>query len=292
MGIGDNGLPRITSEIVIRGDNAVVARWPDAPDPFRVFYIESSGDLTLEHVTAAFGEAQYGGGIYNAGGTLSLVGSRVVQNRAVESGSGIYNAAGALNLTGSTIEGNAALMEEHGDGVYVYGGSTTSHCTNFEGNGEALVEPVNDPPSAVDDSGSTLEDFPTDVSVLANDSDPEGDALSIDAFADPTHGTVTRNSDDTLKYTPDVNWSGVDAFTYTVCDSGGLCNTATATITVLHPNYVIYMICAADPVPQEGSASYTVAFESNGEVRIEVTNPGTSQNDTLCSGRISAQGAR
>jgi hypothetical protein len=35
MGIGDNGLPRITSEIVIRGDNAVVARWPDAPDLWR-----------------------------------------------------------------------------------------------------------------------------------------------------------------------------------------------------------------------------------------------------------------
>jgi hypothetical protein len=144
-----------------------------------------------------------------------------------------------------------------------YGGTDTATVT-------ITVHPVNDPPDAVDDSDITLEDTVVDVSVLANDSDPEGDTFSIGSVTDPAHGTVTRNSDNTLKYTPSAGWFGVDSFAYTVCDSDGLCSDATVTVTVLHPDYEINLTCANSPVPQEGPAFYTLTFMNTGQVDLDV----------------------
>ena len=67
------------------------------------------------------------------------------------------------------------------------------------------VDPVNDEPVAGDDSASTTVDTPvTTVNVLLNDTDVDGDALSI-ASADTTSvqgGSVVNNGDGTFTYTP------------------------------------------------------------------------------------------
>jgi len=69
------------------------------------------------------------------------------------------------------------------------------------------------------------------INVRGNDTDPDGDSLSIDTFGQPKHGTVAR-AGGRLVFTPDENWSGTTTFTYTVCDPGGRCDDAVVTVTV------------------------------------------------------------
>jgi hypothetical protein len=119
--------------------------------------------------------------------------------------------------------------------------------TISDGNGETdtanvdvTVTPENDPPDAIDDSDTTPEDTPITIDVLFNDTDPDGDTLLLDSFTQPANGTVTRDengtpsdtSDDQLTYTPDGDWNGDDAFTYTVDDQNGEKDTANVDVTV------------------------------------------------------------
>ncbi|HBL29034.1 MAG TPA: hypothetical protein DD490_19540, partial [Acidobacteria bacterium] len=92
------------------------------------------------------------------------------------------------------------------------------------------VTPVNDPPDAVADTATTLEaGSGVVVTVLANDSDLEGNPLTVTTVSTPAHGTATRNADNTISYVPASTYSGADSFTYTLSDGAG---TDTATVTV------------------------------------------------------------
>ncbi|MCG7522381.1 Ig-like domain-containing protein, partial [Ruegeria sp. Ofav3-42] len=84
---------------------------------------------------------------------------------------------------------------------------------------DGTITPVNDPPVAADDTLATDEDVALTINVasdlLVNDSDPDGDALSLTAFTQPANGTVADNGDGTFTYTPNSGFSGSDSFTYT-----------------------------------------------------------------------------
>ena len=84
---------------------------------------------------------------------------------------------------------------------------------------------------ANDDTAATDEDTPVTIDVLGNDSDIDGDTLSVDSVTDPANGSVVNNDTD-VNYTPDANFTGSDAFTYPVSDGHGGTDTATVTITV------------------------------------------------------------
>jgi hypothetical protein len=92
-------------------------------------------------------------------------------------------------------------------------------------------------PVATADTATTAYQTRVGILVLANDSDPDGDALTLVGFpVKPAHGTVQRG---TLRafYTPAQGFSGQDSFTYRVRDATGLSSTATVTVTVkLPPN--------------------------------------------------------
>src|SRR5439155_4920430 len=74
------------------------------------------------------------------------------------------------------------------------------------------------------------EDTAVTINVLANDSDLDGDALTVSAVTQGTHGSVAINTDGSVTYTPGANFNGGDSFTYTVSDGNG--GTATATVTL------------------------------------------------------------
>ena len=98
------------------------------------------------------------------------------------------------------------------------------------------VTPVNDPPVAIDDTATTVEDTPVDVVVLANDSDPEGDTLTVTRIVtNPTNGTATINVDNTITYTPNPNFSGVDGFQYEISDGNGGTDTAWVSFILVTP---------------------------------------------------------
>ncbi|MGB9359921.1 MAG: Ig-like domain-containing protein, partial [Acidimicrobiia bacterium] len=94
------------------------------------------------------------------------------------------------------------------------------------------VNPVNDAPVAVDDTASTLEDTPVVVPVLGNDTDTDGDPLTVIDVTDPANGSVTVNADGTITYTPNADFNGTDTFTYQVCDPDNECDAATVSVTV------------------------------------------------------------
>jgi hypothetical protein len=93
------------------------------------------------------------------------------------------------------------------------------------------VTPTNQGPIAADDTVSTPEDTPLTISVLTNDSDPDGDPLTITGNTQPTNGSVSCTATQ-CTYTPNANFHGTDSFTYTISDGNGGTDTATVTITV------------------------------------------------------------
>lgn len=84
-------------------------------------------------------------------------------------------------------------------------------------------------PIALDDSATTSMNAPVVVNVLANDSDPDGDALAVSSLTQPTHGTAATNADNTITYTPDPSFVGSDSFTYEISDQEA---TASATVRI------------------------------------------------------------
>jgi hypothetical protein len=81
---------------------------------------------------------------------------------------------------------------------------------------------TNSNPFAVTDTASTNQNVAiTTPNLLANDSDPDGNPITISNFTQPTNGTVTNNNDGTFNYTPTNGFSGVDTFTYTISDGAG-----------------------------------------------------------------------
>ena len=100
---------------------------------------------------------------------------------------------------------------------------------------------VNGPPVANDDGDPTpiniTEDTPTNIDVLANDTDPNLDPLTVSSVTQGAHGTITNNGTD-VTYSPNLNYNGDDSFTYEVCDDGSpqLCDTATVFVRVTPVN--------------------------------------------------------
>ncbi len=91
---------------------------------------------------------------------------------------------------------------------------------------------TNSMPVAIDDAATTSTDTSVAIDVLANDTDSDGDTLSVQSITQAANGTVVENPDGTLSYTPNAGFSGVDSFTYTVSDGMDEDGPATVTVTV------------------------------------------------------------
>ncbi|WP_409420909.1 Ig-like domain-containing protein [Pseudaeromonas sp. ZJS20] len=94
-----------------------------------------------------------------------------------------------------------------------------------------VSNPVNSAPLAVNDSLSVSSGVSGSLNVLANDSDPEGQTLTLVAVSQPAHGTVSFNADGTLTYKSSKRYSGSDSLSYQISD-GQLTAVATVTIQV------------------------------------------------------------
>ncbi|HCG5589478.1 TPA: tandem-95 repeat protein, partial [Vibrio parahaemolyticus] len=93
------------------------------------------------------------------------------------------------------------------------------------------VTPVNDSPVAVDDTTSIQEDTAVTIDVLPNDSDVDGDKLSIQSASVPKAQGKVEIVEGKLVFTPAENFNGDAEITYTVTD-GQLTDEAKVTVTV------------------------------------------------------------
>ena len=92
------------------------------------------------------------------------------------------------------------------------------------------VDNLSGTPTPQPDTAETDEDTPVTIPVLDNDTDPQGQPLTIVGTPTAPNGTVTVNPDGTITYTPNPDYNGSDTITYTVRDPDG--NEATSTVTV------------------------------------------------------------
>ncbi len=111
--------------------------------------------------------------------------------------------------------------------TYVVTSGGVSESTTVEVN----VTPVNDAPVAKDDIATTQEDTAVTIDVLPNDSDVDGDKLSIQSASVPSDQGTVEIVDGKLVFTPAENFNGDAEITYTVTD-GALTDQATVKVTV------------------------------------------------------------
>ena len=127
------------------------------------------------------------------------------------------------------------------------------------------VNAVNDAPIANHDVSATDEDMAVTVNVHSNDSAGpanEDQTLTTTSVTVPLNGTAIIEDDGSIMYTPALNYNGSDSFEYEVCDSEGLCDTATVDVNIAAVNDASTL--TVDPSSQ--SVDY-----SDGIVPITVT---------------------
>ena len=164
-----------------------------------------------------------------------------------------------------TLENGDYFIRVYTDDVF----DNTNYTLTLEAIGESPPS-ENNPPVAVNDSATTDENTPITVNVLANDRDSDGDPIQLLDFTTPDNGTVDRQSNNGLAYTPDSGFTGNDSFIYSISDGNGGTDTATVNVTVT----------GTTPTPIRGTAGNDNLTGTDGNDTLV----GSRGNDTLFGG--------
>ena len=100
------------------------------------------------------------------------------------------------------------------------------------------VRSVNDLPVVLRDTFSTDENTPLTSTVATNDTLSGDGGNSFSVLNNPIHGIVLFSNNGNFTYTPFSNYSGLDSFSYRLCDANGDCRSAYAVITINSVNYL------------------------------------------------------
>lgn len=119
---------------------------------------------------------------------------------------------------------------------------------------------LNNTPVAVNDTASTAAGTPVTIAVLANDSDPDGNVITVTAALAGVGGTVTNTATD-VTFTPDAGFSGAASFTYTITDGTA---TATASVSVnVAPAANVAPVANPDTASTNSGTPVTIAVLAN-----------------------------
>ena len=231
-------------------------------DSFTYSITDADGDTSTATVSLTINPANDDPVAVDDSATLSEDTSAVIDVLANDS-----------DLDGDTVSLDSVTQPEHGtvvinaDGTVTYtpdadyNGSDSFTYTISDGAGgtdtatvNLTVDPENDDPVAVDDNAVLAEDTAAVIDVLGNDTDLDGDTISLDSVTQPDHGTVTINEDGTVTYTPDANYTGSDSFTYQISDGAGGTDTAVVNLTVNSANDVPVAVADVASLDEDSSA--------------------------------------
>jgi VCBS repeat-containing protein len=156
----------------------------------------------------------------------------------------------SATLTTQIVTGPAhGVLTQNADGSYTYAPNANYHGADrftYQATDGALnsntatvtlnVTPVNHAPTLGNLNLAAVEDTALAMNLLAAATDIEGDKLTAAIVAGAQHGQVSINADGSFTYTPELNFNGVDSFTYKVNDGLLDSNIATVTLTVAAVN--------------------------------------------------------
>ena len=183
----------------------------------------SSATTALPTVTLT---APADGSYYVAPASINLAATVATNGHSIQKVQ-FYNGASLLGeVTTPPYQYNFSSVPH---GIYTFVAEVVYDGGSVLGSLPANVTVTNQPPVAVADATNTLKNAAVTINVLANDSDPNGYALTLQSVTQPANGTAAISGTNIL-YTPTTGFTGTDAFSYTIFD--GYFDTATATVTV------------------------------------------------------------
>ena len=191
--------------------------------PTQLTNLVSAAQISLPAVTLT---APADGSFYVAPANLNLTASVTANGHSIQKVQ-FYNGASLLGeVTTVPYQYNFSSVPH---GIYTFVAEVVYDGGSVLGSLPANVTVTNQPPVAVADATNTLKNAAVTINVLANDSDPNGYALSVQSVTPPSNGSTAIVGTNVL-YTPTTGFTGTDTFTYTIFD--GYFDTATATVTV------------------------------------------------------------
>jgi hypothetical protein len=186
-----------------------------------------------------------------------------------------YSATAQVTMLAQTTDVTSGLLSTSVDFSYDFeltAGLHTLKVVAVDGLGNESFDEweveVNSAPAANDDSFETLEETPLNIAqadLLANDSDADGDTLSVVSLTGTVWGLLVDNDNGTLSYTPNPDYWGEDGFDYTISDGRGGTASATVTISIIPVN--------DPPVASDD------AYETDEDVVLNIAAPGVLGND-------------
>ncbi|HEX3128414.1 MAG TPA: Ig-like domain-containing protein, partial [Thermoanaerobaculia bacterium] len=142
---------------------------------------------------------------------------------------------GSVSINAGTSVIYTPALNANGSDTFTYtlsdGAGGTDTATVF-----VTINPVNDAPKANEDSVTTDEDTPVTFDPRVNDTDVDGDSLTITSVSQPNRGSAVVNAQGTVTYTPIANLNGGDAFVYSISDGHGGTWAALVTVSVTPVN--------------------------------------------------------
>ena len=187
--------------------------------------------------------------------TITVIGGETGENLTDPTNGGDGDVLDLRGLNGVTVTANTPGAEA---GVATFlnadGQTVTINYSEIE---TVLTDNQDETPTLQDDMAEVDEDDAITIDVLANDTDPNGDPLTVTDASAP-NGTVAINADGTISYTPNPDFNGEDTITYTVTDPDG--NTATGTVAV--------SVAAVEDAPTTGAD--TADVDEDDTVTIDV----------------------
>lgn len=190
----------------------------------------------------------------------------------------------ALTITGKTNGAHGTVTFTGTSVTYTpttgYSGNDSFTYTVSDGTATDTANVVvfviaNSAPDAVNDSRTVTMNTPSTFDPRTNDTDPDGQTVSVIAVSTPSHGSASIGAyGASVTYTPTTGYTGADSFTYTIADTVGATDTATISITVGTTN------TAPDAVDDDLEATGSFGSAASGSVNV-LANDTDAEGNTL-----------